>query len=44
MLGGFEFGVVGQKVDEPQAIEHPQSRLGVPAGSVEQQEDHGLRA
>jgi hypothetical protein len=44
MLGGLEFRGVGRQVDEPQAVGHPQSRLSVPAGPVEQQEDRALWA
>lgn len=44
VLGGLEFGGVGRQVDEPQAVGHPQSRFGVPSGTVEEQDDRALAA
>ncbi|MCJ2043055.1 hypothetical protein MKK58_00600, partial [Methylobacterium sp. J-078] len=44
VLGGLEFGGVGRQVDEPHAMGQAQSWFGVPARSVERQDDRALRA
>lgn len=44
VLGGLKFGGVGWEVDEPQAVGDGQTRLSVPAGAIEQQDDRAVRA
>ena len=44
VLGGLEFGGVGRQVDQPQPLGDAQAGLGVPSGTVEEQEDGALLA